>query len=235
MSSAPPIILAVELISALVAASLFHSTLKPCRESRVQYLLGIPAGFGLMTIAFAASTLEFFGGGLILDAIFLLIQTYGLLFIALTYARRTRLKLVGESVSIELAIPSIVTILVLGYVLVYENLSLQATGELPLSMSLSLRSVMVLSSLYLVYETGRNWVLTQRASEGFVTIGYGFLVVEQIGFLLQAGQIGDVAVLLGYEGRIVGLFVLLAITHLAIKEGDPTTTLRRLGLTALAH
>lgn len=231
MPSATPIILAAELISALVAASLFQSTLKPCRDSSVPYLIGVPAGFGLLTIAFAANTLELFGGGLILDAIFLLVQTYGLLFIALTYARRTRLKLVGESVSIELAIPSIVTVLVLGYVLVYENpISL---STVPLSMDLSLRSVMLLASLYLVYETVRNWIMTQRASEGFVTIGYGFLVVEQLGFLLQAGQLGDVAVLLGYEGRIVGLFVLLAVTHLAIK--DPTTILRRLGLTALAH
>jgi hypothetical protein len=226
-----PLIPAVELISALVAASLCHSTLKPCRDSSVPYLIGVPAGFGLMAIAFAASTLEFFGSGLILDAIFLLMQTYGLLFIALTYARRTRLKLVGESVSIELAIPSIVTVLVLGYVLVYESPSLLTA--VPLSMDLSLRSVMLLASLYLVYETLRNWVLTRRASEGFVTIGYGLLVVEQLGFLLQAERIGDVAVLLGYEGRIVGLFVLLAVTHLAIKE--PATILRRLGLTALAH
>jgi hypothetical protein len=233
MQSAPPIILAVDLISALIAASLFQSTLKPCRHSNVSYLMGIPAGFGLLTIAFVASTLEFFGGGLILDAIFLLVQTYGLLFIALTYARRTRLRFLGESVSIELAIPSIVTVLVLGYVLIYENPS--SLIIVPLSMNLSLRTVMVLASLYLVYETVRNWTMTQRASEGFVTIGYGFLVVEQLGFLLQAGQVGDVAILLGYEGRIVGLFVLLAVTHLAMKGADPTIILRRLGLTALAH
>lgn len=233
MPSASPIILAVELISALVAASLFHSTLKPCKDSSIPYLLGIPAGFGLMTIAFAANTLEFFRGGLILDVIFLLVQTYGLLFIALTYARRTRLKFVGESVSIELAIPSVVTVLALGYVLVYENPS--SLSPVPLSMNLSLRSVMVVASLYLVYETARNWTLTRRATEGFVTIGYGLLVVEQLGFLLQAGQVSDMAVLLAYEGRIVGLFVLLAVTHLAIKKGDPTTILRRLGLTALAH
>lgn len=231
MQSAPPIILAVELISALVAVSLFQSTLKPCRDSSVSYLMGVPAGFGLLTIAFVASTLEFFWGGLILDAIFLLVQTYGLLFIALTYARRTRLRFLGESASIELAIPSIVTVLVLGYVLVFENPS--SLTVVPLSMNLSLRAVMVLASLYLVYETVRNWTMTQRASEGFVTIGYGFLVVEQLGFLLQAGQVGDVGVLLGYEGRIVGLFVLLAVTHLAIR--DPATILRRLGLTALAH
>jgi hypothetical protein len=186
-----------------------------------------------MTIAFAANTLEFFRGGLILDVIFLLVQTYGLLFIALTYARRTRLKFVGESVSIELAIPSVVTVLALGYVLVYENPS--SLSPVPLSMNLSLRSVMVVASLYLVYETARNWTLTRRATEGFVTIGYGLLVVEQLGFLLQAGQVSDMAVLLAYEGRIVGLFVLLAVTHLAIKKGDPTTILRRLGLTALAH
>jgi hypothetical protein len=235
MPSASPVILAVDLISVLVAASLFQTTLKPCRDSGIPYLLGIPAGFGLITIAFATNTLQSFGGGLILNAIFLLIQTYGLLFIALTYARRTRLKFIGESVSIELAIPSIVTVLVLGYALLNENLSLQVPGEVPVSMSLSLRSVMVLASLYLVYETGRNWLLTQKASEGFVTIGYGLLVIEQLGFLLQGWQFGDVAVLLAYEGRIVGLFVLLAVTHLAIREGDPTTILRRLGLTALAH
>ena len=231
MQSAPPIILAVELISALVAASLFQSTLKPCGDSGVSYLMGVPAGFGLLTIAFAASALEFFGGGLMLDAIFLLVQTYGLLFIALTYARRTRLRFVGESVSIELAIPSIVTVLVLGYVLVYGNPS--SLTAVPLSMNLSLRGVMLLASLYLVYETLRNWTLTQRASDGFVTIGYGLLVIEQLGFLLQAGQVGDVGVLLGYEGRIVGLFVLLAVTHIATR--DPATVLRRLGLKALAH
>jgi hypothetical protein len=235
MPSPSLIVLAVDLISALVAASLFQSTLKPCKDSGVAYLLGIPAAFGLLTIAFAAGALEYFGSVLVLDVIFLLVQMYALLFMALTYARRTRLRLVGESVSIELAIPSVVTVLVLGYVLVNANLSLQINGPVPLSMRLALRSVMILASVYLVYETGRNWFLTQRASQGFVTIGYGLLVIEQLGFLLQAWQFGDVAVLVGYEGRIVGLFVLLAITHLAIKQSDPTVILRRLGLTALAH
>jgi hypothetical protein len=196
-------------------------------------LLGIPAGFGLMTLAFVANAFELFGSGLILDAIFLLIQTYGLLFIALTYARRTRLKFVGESVSIELAIPCIVTVFVLGYALAYDNLA--ALNAPPFSMTMSLRVVMTLATVYLVYETARNWTLTQKASEGFVTIGYGLLVIEQLGFLLQAAQFGDVAVLLAYEGRIAGLFVLLAVTHLAIRKGDSTTILRRLGLTALAH
>jgi len=223
----------VPACSALFAASVFLSTLKPCRDSNVPYLLGIPAGFGLLTLAFASNTLEFFGGGIMLDAIFLLVQTYGLLFLALTYARRTRLKLVGESFSIELAIPSIVTILVLGYVLVYGNLT--SVSAVPLSMNLSLRGVMLLASLYLVYETARSWILSQRASVGFVTIGYALLVVEQLGFLLQEAQLGDFGVLLAYEGRIVGLFVLLAITHLAIKQGDRQTILRRLGLIALAH
>jgi hypothetical protein len=233
MPSASPVILGVELISALVAASLFQATLKPCRDSSVSYLLGIPAGFGLMTIAFAVNSVELFGGGLILDAIFLLVQTYGLLFIALTYARRTRLKFVGESVSIELAIPSVVTILALGYVFAYENPS--SLSAVPFGMNLTLRGVMALASLYLVYETARNWTLTRRADQGFVTIGYGFLFIEQLGFLLQAGPFGDVAILLAYEGRIAGLFVLLAITHLAVRKSDPSTVLRRLGLTALAH
>jgi hypothetical protein len=232
MPSASPVIIAVELISALVAATLFQATLRPCRDSSISYLLGIPAGFGLMTIAFAANIAQSVGGGLILDAIFLLLQTYGLLFIALTYARRTRLKFVGESVSIELAIPGVVTVLALGYVFVYENpYSLSAV---PPGMNLTLRVVMGLATLYLVYETARNWALTRKSDQGFVTIGYAFLLIEQLGFLLQVEQFGDVALLLGYEGRVAGLFVLLAITHLAIGKGD-SIILRRLGLTALAH
>jgi hypothetical protein len=186
-----------------------------------------------MTIAFAVNAVELFGGRLILDAIFLLVQTYAVLLIALTYARRTRLKFVGGSTSIELAIPSFVTILTLAYVFVYQNpYSLTAV---PIGMNLTLRTVMALACLYLMYETARNWALTRKAAQGFVTMGYGFMLIEQLGFILLAEQFGDVAVLLGYEGRIAGLFVLLAITHLAIKKDDPTTILRRLGLTALAH
>jgi len=230
---ASALILAVQLISALVAASLLQSTVKPCKESHVSYLLGIPAGFSLMTIAFAVNTLQFIGGGLVIDAMFLLLQTYGLLFIALTYARRTRLKFVGESYPIELAIPSIVTILVLGYALSFENLG--ALNAVPLSMNLSLRGVMAVAVVYLVYETARNWAFTQKASGGFVTVGYALLLVEQLCFLLQAEQFGDVGLLLAFEGRIVGLFVLLAVTHLAIKKNDNTAILRRLGLTAIAH
>jgi hypothetical protein len=68
-----------------------------------------------------------------------------------------------------------------------------------------------------------------------VAIGYALLVIEQLGFLLQMAQFGDVASLVAYEGRIVGLFALLAVTHLAVRQGDAETILRRLGLTALAH
>jgi hypothetical protein len=186
-----------------------------------------------MALAFVANALESIGGGLLLDAIFLLLQTYGVLFIALTYARRTRLKFVGESVSIELAIPAIMTVAVVGYALGFEKLT--SLNVAPLGMNLSLRAVMMIATIYLVYETARNWSLTQKAGEGFVTIGYGLFAIEQLGFLLQAAQVGDVGLLLAYEGRIAGLFVLLAVTHLAIKKTDPTMILRRLGLTALAH
>jgi hypothetical protein len=102
-------------------------------------------------------------------------------------------------------------------------------------MNLSLHGVMAIAVVYLVYETARNWAYTQKASGGFVTVGYSLLLVEQLGFLVQAEQFGDVGLLLGFEGRIVGLFVLLAVTHLAIKKNDNTAILRRLGLTAIAH
>lgn len=228
-----PVIIVVQLISTLTAASLFYSTYKPCKESSVPYLLGIPAGFGLLAVAFAASTVGLVEGGLILDVIFLLIQTYGLLFIALIYARRTRLKYVGESISIELAIPITVTVLVLGYALFSGNLD--ALNTVPLSMNLSLRTVMALAALYLVYETARNWKFTKKASGGFVTIAYAFLFVGQLGFLLHAEQFGDAALLLAYEGQLLGLLILLGSTHLAINISDPALILRRLGLTALAH
>jgi hypothetical protein len=143
------------------------------------------------------------------------------------------LKFVGESYPIELAIPSIVTILVLGYALGFENLG--ALNAVPLSMNLSLHGVMAIAVVYLVYETARNWAFTQKASGGFVTVGYSLLLVEQLGFLVQAEQFGDVGLLLAFEGRIVGLFVLLAVTHLAINKNDNTAILRRLGLTAIAH
>lgn len=68
-----------------------------------------------------------------------------------------------------------------------------------------------------------------------MTIGYGLLAVERLRFLLQAVHFGDVAVLLAYEGPVVGLFVLLAITDLAIMTGDAALIFRGLGLTALAH
>jgi hypothetical protein len=77
--------------------------------------------------------------------------------------------------------------------------------------------------------------LTKRAGEGVVVVAFAFLLIEQLGFILAAGNLGDVAVFVGYEGRIVGLSVLIAVTFMGIKKGDFTTSLRRLGLTAPAH
>jgi hypothetical protein len=233
------LVVVVEILSALATLTLVFSTLKPCRESGISYLLGVPAGFGLLTLAFATNAFltltEFIfpAGGLILGVVFLLTQTYGLIFLALTYARKTRLKFIGESVSVELAIPTAVTIAVLAYSFTYERSA--SLNAVPLSVSLPLRAVMALAGLYIVYETGRNWGLTRRASEGFVTVGFLLLLVEQIGFILAEGNFGDVAIFLGYEGRIIGLFVLVAVTFVGIKKGDFTALLKRLGLEAPAH
>lgn len=229
----------IELLSAIAAIAVVYSTVKPCKASGISYLLGVPAGFGLLAVAFVSKGLMSFvgssaqGGELLLGAIFLLIQSYGLLFLALTYARRTRLRFVGESTSIELGIPGAVTIAVLAYILTYQRFA--SPTEITFTMELSLRTVMAFAALYLVYETGRNWSLTQKTSEGFVTIGFALLFIEQLGFMLAAQKWGDVAVFLGYEGRVIGLFVIIAITHIKIGKGDLTTVLRRLGLIALAH
>ena len=97
-----------------------------------------------------------------------------------------------------------------------------------------LRIVMALSALYVLYETERNWSFTQRASEGIVAVAFGFLFVEQLGFLLAPLDLGGVAIFLGYEGRILGLTILIALTVLGVRKAD-FIVLKRLGLTALAH
>ena len=191
----------------------------------------------MMTISFATNaalfSVDLLAGGLLLSAVYLLTQAYGLLFLALTYARRTRLRFIGESISIELAIPSLITV----GVLIYAFASPESTSvsSVPQSMALSLRVVMALSALYLLYETGRNWTLTKRAGEGVVVAAFALLFIEQLGFILAAGNLGDVAVFVGYEGRIVGLLILIAVTYVGRRKGDFTTSLKRLGLTAPAH
>ncbi len=236
MLSAP--IAGAEAISAVAAVALVYSTLKPCKASSISYLLGVPAGFGLMTLAFAANLVLYLvdppSAGLLLGTVFLLMQTYGMLFLALTYARRTRLKFIGESVSIEFAIPALVTVAVVAYVLLSGS-TVIFMNSVPESMVLSLRVVMALSALYLLYETARNWGLTKRASEGFVIGGFALMFIEQLGFILAIGQASDLLTFVGYEGRIVGLFILIGATFVGIRKDDFTTTLKRLGLTAPAH
>jgi hypothetical protein len=229
----------VEVLSTLATVGLVYSTSKPCRASGISYLLGVPAGFGLMAIAFATNAVislvptDLPGIGLLLGVVFALTQTYGLLFLALTYARRTRLKFIGESTSLELAVPSLVTLGVLVYVVDQQFTSTIAT--ISSSMNVSLRLVMAICTLYLVYETERSWSLTKRPGESLVIVAFALFFVEQVGFILTDINVGEVAIFLGYEGRVVGLFILVAITFVGIRKGDLRTVIKRLGLTAPAH
>jgi hypothetical protein len=68
-----------------------------------------------------------------------------------------------------------------------------------------------------------------------VIIGFALLFVEQIGFMFAGWNFGDVALFLGYEGRIMGLIVLNLVTHASLGAGDTSKILKRLGLEALAH
>lgn len=232
------LVTSVDAISALAAVYMIYLTWRPCKSSGVSYLLGIPAGFALIATAFitmvfgsvAFSNLHVIG--FLTGIVSLLTQTYGLLFLSLTYARRTRLRFVGESTSIELAIPSVVTVAVVASFLTYGPLT--SPDALPKSMEPSLRIVMSLAALYLAYETERNWSLTRRASEGVVTVGFVLLFFEQLGFIL-AQNLGDVAVFVGYEGRLLGLFLLIAVVSVGIKKGDFRASLKRLGLIVPAH
>ena len=233
------VIVTVDVVCVTAAAALMWFTFKACRASRVPYLLGVPAGFGLLTVAFAAEALTALalpnipslGQSLLLA--FLLTQTYGFLFLAFTYARRTRLRLLGQSNMGVIASAVILTVVLVGTVFA-AGLPTQA-DVVPVGSQLLARVVMIFAILYLVYETGRNWSLTRKASEGFVCIAYVFFLVEQLGFVLGLGNLGVVATFLGFEGRILGLFILNAILYIGVRPGDFITSLKRIGLEAPAH
>jgi len=228
--------LGAEVISAIAALTLAYSTIKPCKSSGIQYLLGIPAGFALIAVGFITGIAYLTVGtnspsiSLVTGVISILTQTYGLLFISLTYARKTRLRILGESIILEIAIPALITIAAVMLVL----LSDPTTGEAVYTLELPLRIVMALCTLYLLYETERDWSFTRRPGQGVVAVAFSFLLVEQIGFILARLDFGDVAIFLGYQGRIVGLAILIAVTIVGINRAD-ANVLKRLGLTALAH
>jgi hypothetical protein len=229
----------VNVLSVLAAAALVFLTIKPCRASGVPYLLSIPAGFGLIMVAYAIEALQPFlvsGSPLLgspVEAVWLLIETYGVLFIAFAYARRTRLVLLGESEKVDLLVAGLVTFVFLVVIFVTEVFgavdAASANGEF------FLRAVVMAASIYLVYETLRNWKLTQKASQGIVTIGFAFHVVAQVGFILALGNLGSVAIFLAYEGRIMFLFLLNALLLIGVNMNDPVAVMRRLGLAAPAH
>lgn len=228
--------LAAETVSAIAALTLVYSTLKPCKSSGIQYLLLVPAGFALIAFGFIMGIVyltvdaSIVSVRLVTGVISLLTQTYGLLFISLTYARKTRLRILGESIILEIAIPALITIGAVTLVLISDP----TTGAAISTLETPLRMAMALCTLYVLYETERNWSFTQKASEGIVAVAFGFLFIEQVGFLLASFDFGGVAVFLAYEGRIVGLAILIALTVIGARRVD-FNVLRRLGLTALAH
>jgi hypothetical protein len=230
---------AVDVICVIAAAALMLFTFKLCRASRVPYLLGVPAGFGLLAVAFALEALTALalpnipnlGQSLLLA--FLLTQTYAFLFLAFTYARRTRLPLIGQSNVAVIASGAVLTIVLVGTIFAAGFPT--ASDTVPVDSQLLARAVMIFAILYLVYETGRNWSLTRKASEGFICIAYVFFLFEQIGFVLALANFGEAATFLGYEGRVLGLLILNAILYVGVRPGDFITALKRIGLEAPAH
>jgi hypothetical protein len=229
----------VNVLSVLATAALVILTTKAYRASGVTYLLAIPAGFGLMTVAFAVqSIMPILVQGLPalavpVEAVWLLIQTYGVLFIAFTYARRTRVRILGESTTIDLLVAGLVTLVFLAASFLAVSYGI-IDGAI-IGGAVILRGTIVAACIYLLYETFRNWRLTQKASQGIVTIGFVFFLIEQIGFILAMSNLGSVAVFLAYEGRVMGLFVLNAILIVHIRKDDPIIAMRRLGLVAPVH
>lgn len=236
---ASELVAAAEGISAITAIFVCYWALKACKAEGIPYLLGIPAAFGLLAAAFVANLFavtlgeNLVSGGFIASVVFLLLETYGVLFLALTYARRTRLKFIGESFSIELAIPGLVTVAVVLHALFFENVAISLS--VPPTLDLSLRTVMALAAAYLVYEASRNWSLTRRVGEGAIIFAYAALFVEQVGFMMSMELFPDVTTFLGYEGRIIGLLLALGVCSVSVRKGDFTTVIKRLGLAAPAH
>jgi hypothetical protein len=229
----------VNVLSALATAPLVILTIKPCRASGVPYLLAIPAGFGLMTVAFAVQCLQPFLVssspllGSPVEAIWLLIETYGVLFLAFAYARRTRLLLLGESTTADLLVAGLVTLLFL--VVIFVTRAFGAVDAASTNGEFFLRTVIMAAAIYLVYETLRNWKLTQKASQGIVTVSFACVLVAQVGFVLALGNLGSVATFLAYEGRILFLFLFNSVLLVGVKKDDPVAVIRRLGLAAPAH
>lgn len=233
------VIVTVDVVCVVAAAALMWFVARPCRASGVPSLLGIPAGFGLLTFSFASEALTALAfpntpilGQSLLFA-FLLTQTYGFLLLAFTYARRTRLRFVGESNTGVFASAVGVTVLLLATIFVDGPLT--QAGSIPFSSQLLARTIMICAIVYLVYETGRNWYLTRKASDGFVSIAFAFFLAEQLGFTLSLANFGDAATFLGYEGRVLALLILDAILCVGVKPGDFITALKRIGLAAPAH
>ena len=234
-----PVLTGVNLLSVIATAALVVLTAKPCRASSVPYLLAIPAGFSLITIAFSIQVIQPFLVsnspvlGLPVTGVCLLIQTYGTLFLIFAYARRTRFRLLGESTTAELLAAGLVTLAFFGSIFAAQTFG--TAESIPIAAELFLRTVIIVATIYLMYETLRSWNLTHRASEGFVTIGFAFFLVEQLGFTLALGYLGSVATFLAYEGRTLGLFVLNAVLIIGVKKGDLVAVMKRLGLSAPAH
>ncbi|MGA2627272.1 MAG: hypothetical protein ABSF63_09465 [Candidatus Bathyarchaeia archaeon] len=229
----------VNVLSVLATTALVILTIKPCRASGVPYLLSIPTGFGLMTVAFAVQALQPFLVssspllGSPVEAVWLLIETYGVLFIAFAYARRTRLLLLGESETADLLVAGLVTLVFL--VVIFATQAFGAADAASTNGEFFLRGIITAASIYLVYETLRNWKLTQKASQGIVTVGFAFFFVAQLGFILALGNLGSVAIFLAYEGRLMSLFLLNTILIVGMKKDDPVAVMRRLGLGAPTH
>jgi hypothetical protein len=228
----------VNILSILGMAALVILTTKPCRASGVPYMVAIPAGFGLMTVAFVIqSVVPFVQGSPPLassvQAVELLTRVYGVLFIAFVYARRTRVRILGESTAIDLLVAALVTLVFLSIIVLTQTYGI--VDEAWTNGQFFLRAIVLAASIYLAYETFRNWALTQKASQGIVTVGFTFFVVEQIGFILSMMSLGAVALFLGYEGRIMALFVLNATLLVSVKKDDPIAVMRRLGLVAPVH
>ncbi len=228
-------------ISVLFAAGIFYLTLKPCKTSGISYLVGVPASFSLLTLSFimnlcttVLNSTQLLAGP-ILNVLYLLLETYGFLFLALTYARGTWARLIGKSslteLAIELTLPTLITIAVIFQALGFENLTL--SQYVSQTIAPLLRTAMTFAVAYLVYETSRNREMTRKRE--VIILAYATFLIEQAGFIMSTQWLPGIMIFLGYAGRISGLLLILGLCSVGVRKNDLGTIIRRLGLSVPKH
>jgi hypothetical protein len=194
------------LLSAWLALSIAYMMLKSWLMVRQDYVLGFPAGFGLLAFAFAAMDINYvFPLTNAWNWARLLLGTCGFSFVAVVYFLRYGSKERDDSGArrIALAILGVVTALL--FVLVF----LLPSTFLPffLTAEFAFRVVNLILLGYVIYRLSQ--ALKAQTELSSVVLGFTFLAIDQFGLLIHSVDVTfDWPVVFAELVRVVGLLVL---------------------------